>query len=127
MSRIVFDEPAWWQQPRWQLASAALLALLALAIWWSVLTPVDHDPIVVRAPIAPPATPMTRAAPAPAANPMSTPLAPPPAAPPAPATPATPPLSTLVAPGMHVTPLGVPHGAVPIPAGPNETDSEPEN
>ncbi|HEX6722493.1 MAG TPA: hypothetical protein VF107_13065 [Burkholderiaceae bacterium] len=124
MSRIVFDEPAWWRRPGLQLASAALLALLALIVWWSVLTPVDHDPIVVRAP-ATPVTPVARAAPPPALS--LAPLAQPLAAPPVPATPATPPLSTMVAPGVHVTPLGVPHGAVPLPAGPKETDSEPEN
>ena len=123
MSRIVFDEPAWWRRPGWQLASAALLALLALIVWWSVLTPVDHDPIVVRAPV----TPVARAAPPPALSPAALAQPQPLAAPPAPATPATPPLSRMVAPGVHVTPLGVPHGAVPLPAGPNETDSEPEN
>jgi hypothetical protein len=125
MSRIVFDEPAWWQRPGWQLASAALLTLLAGIVWWSALTPVDHEPIVVRAPV----TPVARAAPPPAAAPAPQPLRSTPPAPPVEATPAptTPPLSTMVAPGVHVTPLGVPHGTVPMPAGPNETDSEPEN
>ncbi len=36
-------------------------------------------------------------------------------------------LSTLVAPGMHVTPLSVPVGTTPRPAASNERDSEPEN
>ncbi len=125
MSRIVFDEPAWWRQPGWQLASAALLALLALVIWWSALAPVDHDPIVVRAPV----TPVARALPPSVASPASVAQPLPPAAPAtiAPTAPATQPLSTMVAPGVHVTPLGVPQGAVPLPATPDETDSEPEN
>ncbi len=125
MSRIVFDRPAWWRRPGWQLASAALLTLLAGIVWWSALTPADHDPIVVRAPVPP----LARAAPPPAVAPAPQPLPAPPAAAPIalPPTPATPPVSTMVAPGVHVTPMGVPNGAAPMPAAPDETDSEPEN
>ncbi len=39
----------------------------------------------------------------------------------------TPVLSTLVAPGVHITPLSVPAGTEPMPAGPGPDDSEPEN
>lgn len=39
----------------------------------------------------------------------------------------TSPLSTQVAPGVHITPLSVPTGTVPVPAGPSPNDSEPQN
>lgn len=66
MGRIVFDQPPWWQRPGWQLAIAAVLAVAAWAVWWTALTPVDHDPILVRS--APSPTVMARSAvPAPAA------------------------------------------------------------
>jgi hypothetical protein len=128
MSRIIFDEPAGWQRPGWQVAAAAV-ALVALAIWWAALSPVDHEPIARHTP-APPLM-AARSVPAPAATtvPAAAPL--PAAARPvasAPALPAlAPPLSTMVAPGVHITPLSVPPGTVPVPAGPSERDSEPEN
>ena len=105
MSRIVFDAPPWWQRPGWQLASATVLAGVAGVIWWTALTPIDHDPIVVRTPPAP--TVMARSAPpAPAAT--VAPAAPPVVVPPEIAEPSPPPaavpLSRMVAPGVHVTP-----------------------
>jgi hypothetical protein len=35
--------------------------------------------------------------------------------------------STEISPGVHITPLSVPPGTTPEPAGPREGDSEPEN
>jgi len=122
MSRIVFDPPAWWQRAGWQIGVAALLALVALVVWWSALVPVDHGPIVVRTP-AP--TVMARSAVAPA---TPTAQAAPPVAPtvPSPAPQPPPPLSTMVAPGVHVTPLGLPPGAMAVPAQP-QTEENLEN
>jgi len=119
MSRIVFDAPPWWQRPGWQLASATVLAGVAGVIWWTVLTPIDHDPIVVRTPPTP--TVMARStAPAPVA-PAAPPVVAPPTAMPEPSPPpAAPPLSRMVAPGVHVTPMGLPPGVL-VPA---ETPTE---
>lgn len=36
-------------------------------------------------------------------------------------------LSVTVAPGVHITPMSVPPGTLPKPAGPTPNDSEPEN
>jgi hypothetical protein len=85
VSKIVFDEPAWWRRPAWQAIAAALLALAAWLIWWTALAPVDHDPIVVRAPAA--TTPRTQARPAavPTPPPQPVPLGDPPSAAPDPA------------------------------------------
>jgi hypothetical protein len=119
MSRIFFDEPPWWHQPRWQLVAAAVLAVVALAVWWTALAPVDHEPIVVRAP-APssvvarsatpaPMAPAARAAPAPPRDTAPEPgdaAAPPDAAP----------ASRTVAPGVRITPLNLPPGLLQIPA-----------
>lgn len=127
MSRVIFDEPAWWQQPRWRLAAAIALTLVAVIVWWVALTPRDpapapqaQSPSFATARLTPqPTEPITPAAP--------------PAPAPAPSLPAAsqvqtqPPLSTMVAPGVHVTPLSVPPGTVPQPAGPSERDSESEN
>ena len=121
MSRIVFDQPVWWRQPKWQLASAAVLSLVALVIWWAALSPPDHDPIVVRAPPAT-AEPATRratapppAAPAPALPTAVLPVAEPPPGTHGPIATAPAPVSTAVAPGVHVTPLGLPPGVLQIP------------
>jgi len=124
MGRVFFDEPAWWQQPQWQVAAGLVAAIAALAVWWAALAPADPEPIAPpRAPnismaAAPPArAPLERAAPPlPAA--ASTVAAPPPA---------QPAWSTRVAPGVHVTPMSVPPGTEPAPAGPREQDSELEN
>lgn len=123
MSRVIFDEPAWWRRPGWQLAVAAVSTLVSLPIWWAALSPVEHEPVVPHKPATPPiaqpapvpAAPLAPAAPAVAVAPI------PPSPVPAPA------LSTMVAPGVHITPLMVPPGTVPAPAGPRDSDSEPEN
>jgi hypothetical protein len=127
MSRIVFDEPTWWQRPRWRLAAAIALILVAVIVWSTALTPRDsapapkaQSPSFATARVAPqptePITPAVPPAPAPA-----------PSLPAASHAPTQPPLSTMIAPGVHVTPLSVPPGTVPQPAGPSERDSESEN
>jgi len=115
MNRIVFDAPPWWQRPGWQIAAAAVLAGVALAIWWTVLTPIDHDPIVARTPPTPTvmarARPAQSAAVAPAVSPVVPPAAMPPAAmPQAQPTPAPPPLSTMGVPGALDKTLSLPPG-----------------
>ena len=125
MNRIIFDEPAWWQRPRWQLAAA--LALAALATWRVAVTAADHEPIARQPPAPPPVAALSVPAPAATMPPAAAPL---PAAASAAASSsalAPPPLSTMVAPGVHITPLSVPPGTPPVPAGPREADSEPEN
>ncbi len=124
MSRVIFDEPAWWQRPGWQIAAAAVLTLVSVPIWWAALSPVEHEPVAPRTPAAPPVA--AQPAPAPAAATSLAPAAPQVAVAPTPVAP-PPSLSTMVAPGVHVTPLSVPRGAVPVPAGPGANDSEPEN
>jgi hypothetical protein len=124
MGRLIFDEPPWWQRSHWRAAAAVFTTLAALAVWWAVLDDADRDaPIVPRvshAPVAavrPSPPPMTVMAPsvAPAASAA------------APAAPAEPALSTMIEPGVHVTPLSVPPHTVPMPAGPRDHDTEPEN
>jgi hypothetical protein len=127
MSHIVFDEPAWWQRTRWRVAAAVALTFVAVIVWWAALTPPAPAP-----PAASPSYAAVRMAPQPAqpmeptqritppAQPAITASSPPAASP-------TQPLSTMIAPGVHVTPLSVPPGTVPQPAGPSERDSESEN
>jgi len=134
MSRIVFDQPPWWHRPGWQAAIAATLAVVAWAIWWTALTPVDHDPIVARTLPAP--TVMARSAPPAPLVPLApvTPVAPaartaPPmtAAPampddtPAPATPAW---SATGSPGTRATPLSAPPGLLAPAESPTEDNLE---
>jgi hypothetical protein len=124
MSRIVFDEPSWWQRPRWRRAGAVVAASAAIMVWGFVLAPAEPTaPRVAAAPVAPapPVAPsiteaIARPAPA-AASAVAAPWPPQQPAPP----------STLVAPGVHVTPLSVPPGTESAPAGPRARDSEPEN
>jgi hypothetical protein len=126
MSRVIFDPPAWWQQPFWRIAAAVGAFSVAGLTWWAALAPADPEPVAASASSAALANPrpVPSAAPAPALvetraqiatpaveSPMKTP----------------PPLSTMVAPGVHVTPLSVPPGTNPMPAGPTAHDSEPEN
>jgi hypothetical protein len=116
----------WWRSRR--VGVAALLIAVVLATWlaWpadgDLVAPV-HEPVRVKA--ARPASATTSSLDAPAA----------PASPIAVAQrdetsslPATrPPLSIQIAPGVHITPLSVPPGTTPEPAGPRDGDSEPEN
>jgi hypothetical protein len=109
VSKIVFDEPAWWRRPGWQAVAAALLTFAAWLIWWTALVPVDHGPIVVQAPTATaPRTPPQPAAPA-AARPL--PLA-------------TPPLAAPDAAGTLPGPALSAPGAATEPTEPNEDESE---
>jgi hypothetical protein len=122
MGRLIFDEPAWWQRPRWHVAAAAVAMTAAVAVWWVALAPAELEAIAPRVSNAPavmavrPAPPVEAIAPAPEA-----------ASAPAPSPPLLPALSTMVAPGVHVTPLSVPPGTEPVAAGPRAHDSEPEN
>jgi hypothetical protein len=104
------------------------VALATLGIGWAAMTPVEPEP-VERAWAAPPVAAWPGVAGAEAAEP-ATPALPvvavPDAAAPS-ASPVPPALSTMVAPGVHITPLSVPPGTVPLPAGPTANDSEPEN
>jgi hypothetical protein len=127
MSKIVFDAPARWQRPGLQLAAAALAALVAVAVWWAVFTPVDREPVALHTTASQPQ--VTRAVPAPADTvaPAAAPLVAAPNKAASSPTLAPRPLSSLSAPGVHITPLSVPPGTVPLPAGPSERDSEPEN
>jgi hypothetical protein len=127
MSRpaVYIDSRAWWQQRRWIGAAAACAVALAGAIWWAAVTPLARDDAIVpRAPRSAsspgPASVIASVVPSPSADAGAAPQAPLPSPPPTV-------LSTMVAPGVHVTPLGVPPGTEPVPAGPRPHDSEPEN
>lgn len=122
---VVYRRP-WWQRLGGIATIGAVAAAVPAFVVWST------EPVVIDAPpraIAPPA-------------PQGTP----PASPPQQAVvqvqseatatgapshaerePSPPALSVQVAPGVHVTPIGVPDGGVPMPAGPHADDSEPEN
>ncbi len=125
---ILYARP-WWQQRRWRIALAALAGSAAVLIWWtSDAANAEHEPVVVLHRLQPsaaaklaPAAQGARLLDAPVRS--EHPVAVQPA--PQPTFPA--PLSTLVAPGIHVTPLSVPPDTVPTPAGPGSHDSEPEN
>jgi hypothetical protein len=138
---IVFDQPPWWRRPRVVLGCLACASVVG-ALWWSAITLADdgeplqrpqaHAPQLADAPLASPNTPPDATAPDERAAAVTAiePPAPASAAPAAQiqASPLTAtPLSTMVAPGVHVTPLGVPPGTQPVPAGPKAEDSEPEN
>jgi hypothetical protein len=123
MSRAIFDDPAWWRRPRVQLAVAPVATIMAVAVWWIALAPDAPEPVAPRVSNA------TAVAP-PAAAPAQAHVAPPSpgaASAAASSTAPTPALSTLVAPGVHITPLSVPPGTDPVPAGPRAHDSEAEN
>jgi hypothetical protein len=107
--RLIFDEPRWWQRTGGRVA-AALGALAATAAWWVTTTPAaDEVPVVARATAAPSLGRVLAVVEAP---PVPLPA---------------PPVSAEIAPGVHVTPLSVPPGTLPVPAGPRPDDSEPEN
>jgi len=120
-STIVIDVYPWWRTRRGIVVALASAGLLCL-IWWMTAWPTDEGspPVVAqeRAAATRPldlgpasATAPTASIPAPAAAWLPTP----------------PPISTMVAPGVHITPLSVPPGAAVMPAGPGPDDSEPEN
>jgi hypothetical protein len=121
-STPIFDDPPWWQRPGWQVASAVVLTVIALPIWWAALAPAEPEP--VAQPAAPQPATVARAVPPANTSPTALPTAP---SPQATQHAPEPPLSTMVEPGVHVTPLSVPPGTRPMPAGPSEDDSEPEN
>ncbi len=131
-ARIIYVDPPR-RLPRIAVMLAAIAAgTVAGAYWATAQTPHAEAPVqpasraVAAAPAEPAAArPASTAAPA---SPLVTP-APLATAVPAAVSSAAPVvlLSTQVAPGVHVTPMSVPPGSVPMPAGPSETDSEPEN
>jgi hypothetical protein len=149
-STLIFDARPWWQPPRRAALAAAAASLLAGAAWWAgepATAPIDAPKVQVdwagvASPFAPvlagsltPATALPAAAgaavltplpPAPEASYPARPLpslqAPEPSRPPSSAS-----ISTMVAPGVHFTPMSVPQGTVAVPAGPSVHDSEPEN
>jgi len=115
------------------LAAAAAGALAGVLGWALAPQAVERAVVTVQpppgwggsaSPFSPAITPRP-AAPASALRSMPVPVPLPPQ--PAPSTPLSAPLSTQVAPGVHLTPMGLPPGAVPLPAGPQPHDSEPEN
>lgn len=119
---IIYRTP-WWQRGRWQgLALAAVAIGVAIAGW------PDEPPARASAPPVRPvqAAQVRHAATSAPAVPDATSAAV--ASPVAlPEVETQKPLSTMVAPGVHVTPLSVPAGTSPQPAGPRPEDSEPEN
>lgn len=120
--------------PRAGVMLAAVVAGAAIgAALHTADSPVDRESAAVHAPIAqaplPKAQPVERtprpmvpvalsAAPSPPAAPLLAPQAMPPQ---------PPGLSTMIAPNVHITPLGVPPGMPVEPAGPRPDDSESEN
>lgn len=132
-SNVYVYARAWWQEPRGLLAAVAGVAICAgAATWWVLwLAAGANAPTRLRdaATLASASTaerPLPAAQPAPAVSLRATAIAAgssPQAAP----APSPPPPSTMVAPGVHITPLGVPPGTVPMPAGPRPDDTESDN
>lgn len=120
-------------RPQWLVTVGAIAALAGLAWWRMTPEPVERATLVVQEPPGWGAAPSpfgaaavpTAAAPLPSPVASTASVAPAPLPAPGPASPA--PLSILVAPGVHLTPMSVPPGTLPMPAGPQPHDSEPEN
>lgn len=119
---LVIDPSPWWQQHRWLLVSLAAIAALGAAIWWAVAAAIERDAALASRAVRPAPVLVDRLMPAAPAGAVESddPL-------PAPLPTAPAPVSTMVAPGVHVTPMSVPPGTGPMPAGPRAHDSEPEN
>lgn len=122
---FVIDPLPWWRSR--PAGVAALLVAVALSGWltWpsddSIEPPVPQPAVRLVAAVPQTSGPITPAA---VAEP---PVAGLPAAGSPPSRQEQPALSTEVSPGVHITPLSVPAGTTPDPAGPRDGDSEPEN
>ena len=134
---FTIDPLPWWRSRRALGAALVVAGTLAGAVATlsdgSRLPPL-HEPVVVR--VAPSAANAAATAspflPSPmphAAQPLPAPAAAAaiPVGSAAPQMPVPPVLSRQIAPGVHITPLSVPPGTTPEPAGPHAGDSEPEN
>lgn len=129
-STIQIYPPSRWRRVGW-ISVAAVLAGLALGAAWRMLPSADVPTVPARTATSaalPPAMPTAPTVPLVAREPRPATTALVPTAPlAAAAVTHTPPLSTLVAPGVHVTALSVPPGTLPMPAGPTAHDTEDEN
>ena len=129
-STIIFDVHPWWQTRRGLVVALASVGVLC-GIWWMVAWPTDDVPVVPQARAErPAATQLLDVEPASSATPRASALAPAaalPSAQPQRVPAAAPSVSTMVAPGVHITPLSAPPGAVAVPAGPGPDDSESGN
>ena len=115
---IIHSRQKRWTPRQWTIVGAAAALSLSLTWWFS-----DAGPAAPHGdPKALPAAPQTDVArrDAPVAAPRVELPSQRPAA-------SSAPLSVTVAPGVHITPMSVPPGTVPKPAGPTSHDSEPEN
>lgn len=133
MSRptIIYDTRPRWLPQRWVIVAALAVGTLGGAIWTSY-EPQRIDPPAYARPATPRPGPGAPASLGTGMAPLQTPVPTASAAPAVVTAPqaqamASPAWSTTVAPGVHVTPLSVPTGTVPVPAGPRPQDSEPEN
>ena len=122
---IIHSRQKRWTPQHWAIVGAAAALSLSLTWWFSDAGPAAAHGEPKALPVAPSTDVARRDAPAaalvaPVAAPRVEGPSQPPAAPSAP-------LSVTVAPGVHITPMSVPPGTVPKPAGPTPHDSEPEN
>lgn len=133
MSRptIFFDtRPRWLPRPSLLVASVAAGVVIGVAQWGLSPVTAEQTTRAQARPVGPAAGPTVATA---AARPLAsvTPAGAvvPSSAPPrqASVTPHAAAVSTMVSPGVHITPLSVPPGTQPTPAGPSPYDSEPEN
>jgi hypothetical protein len=120
---FVIDPLPWWRSRR--AGAGALVLAVALGGWrmWpddDGIEPSVHQPVrlIGAAPLTGSGLHATVTE-APAAEQQ--------AVEPAPSRREEPALSVQISPGVHITPLSVPPGSTPEPAGPRAEDSEPEN
>jgi hypothetical protein len=121
---IIYARQKRWSLRHWALVGAAAALSLTLTWWFSDAGPAASRGEPKALPAAPSADAHRDATPAARVVPLATPRVEAPSQPPAASSAA---LSVTVAPGVHITPLSVPPGTVPKPAGPTPHDSEPEN
>jgi hypothetical protein len=128
---FVIDPLPWWRS-RWVgvgtlLAAVGVAGVVAFAGWLTSPSDDGAGPLMPQPAVRPtvavlhgnPIPPPAVTEPPPVAGLLAAGSPPPRREPPA--------LSTEISPGVHITPLSVPPGTTPEPAGPREGDSEPEN
>lgn len=121
---IIYSRQKRWTPRHWCIVGATAALSLSVTWWFSDASPSRRQPAAKAASPAVADAPRRDAPVSALAAPAAAPLVENPSQV---AAPSGAPLSVTVAPGVHITPLSVPPGTLPQPAGPTARDSEPEN